>query len=507
MGSLIPARSSFPIPAIKMLGANPSAFLNRDPQGDPAVPGISLEKIEAIAPDQASLVAARKLVKPSAWSGLSANDAGLVWGECLGSGSSPYRVVISETDAGYKCTCPSRKFPCKHNLALMWMRSEGKIQFQQAQAPEWVEDWIRRRRPAGPRGGAEDESAKAKNLSAARAQPVEETDPKAEARAAAARDRSRHDREKAILAGLDDLDRWLVDQLDRGLAGFPQHAGKSCRSIAQRLVDAKAPGMAWRIDNLPNRIYGLAEHRRAEAALGELGQLHLLAEAYRRQDTLPPDLRADLRREVGWTQSRESLLGEPDVLSVGGTWRVAGTVSEVQPDRLRRLETWLWREDGADGPRAALMVDFVPLASGQTRGPYRTGERLGATLVFYPSSLPLRALIKEISTPVEECSQTLGAPGPDLCGAVRGYEDALGRLPWINVWPMRFEGARVRRSGERMFLCGGDQDGIALPLMTSQAGLAAPLLAEDRIDGFGLWDGYWFRLCLAQTALGAWVSE
>jgi hypothetical protein len=91
------------------------------------MPGISLEKIEAIAPDQASLVAARKLVKPSGWSGLSCDNAGLVWGECQGSGSSPYRVVISEIDAGYKCTCPSRKFPCKHNLALMWMRAEGKM--------------------------------------------------------------------------------------------------------------------------------------------------------------------------------------------------------------------------------------------------------------------------------------------------------------------------------------------------------------------------------------------
>ena len=78
--------------------------------------GISLEKIEALAPDQASLVAARKLVKASGWSGLSSDSAGLIWGECQGSGSSPYRVIVSEADAGYKCTCPSRKFPCKHSL-------------------------------------------------------------------------------------------------------------------------------------------------------------------------------------------------------------------------------------------------------------------------------------------------------------------------------------------------------------------------------------------------------
>jgi len=470
--------------------------------------GISLEKIEAIAPDQASLVAARKLVKASVWSGLSCDNAGMVWGECQGSGSSPYRVVISEVDAGYKCTCPSRKFPCKHNLALMWMRSDGKIQFQSTQTPEWVQDWVRRRRSSSGRTGGEEEGTpQPKSLSQATAQQIEELDPKAEARAAAARDRSRREREEAVLAGLDDLDRWLIDQVDAGLAGFALHAGKSCRSIAQRLVDAKAPGLASRLDSLSNRIYALPEHMRAEVALEQLGQLHLIAEGYRRQETLNADLRADARREVGWTQSRESLLSEESALCISGFWRVVGTVSEIQPDRLRRLETWLWREAATEGPRAALLIDFVPVASGQTRGAYRTGERVGATIVFYPSARPLRALIKEISSPAQECSAPQELPEANLAGAIAEYEGALCLLPWVNVWPMRFQNARVRRSGERMFLCSGDNDGIALPLITSQANMAAPLLAMERIDGFGLWDGYWFRLCFAQTPLGTWVSE
>ena len=68
--------------------------------------GVSLEKIEAMAPDQSSLVAARKLVKPSSWSSLASDKAGLVWGERQGSCASPYRVIISELEAGYKRTCP-----------------------------------------------------------------------------------------------------------------------------------------------------------------------------------------------------------------------------------------------------------------------------------------------------------------------------------------------------------------------------------------------------------------
>lgn len=472
------------------------------------MPGISLEKIEAIAPDQASLVAARKLVKPSGWSGLSCDDAGLVWGECQGSGSSPYRVVISEIDAGYKCTCPSRKFPCKHNLALMWMRAERKVPFQAAQTPEWVQDWVRRRRPSSARPGADEEEVpKPKSLSQATAQKIEEVDPKAEARAAAARDRSRREREDAVLAGLDDLDRWLVDQVDAGLAAFPQHASKSCRSIAQRLVDAKAPGLASGLDNLPNRIYGLPEHLRATVALEQLGRLHLLAQAYRRQEALNTELRADARREIGWVQSRESSLSEEGALCVSGSWRVVGTVSEVQPDRLRRLETWLWREAAADGPRAAVLIDFVPVASGQTRGAYRTGESVGATLVFYPSARPLRALIKEIVSPAQDCGTPLESPETDLAAAMAEYEAALCAVPWISIWPLRFRDARVRRNGERVFLCSADDDAVALPLVPGQGMTAAPLLAMERIDGFGLWDGYSLRLCFAQTPLGQWVSE
>lgn len=470
--------------------------------------GISLEKIEALAPDQASLVSARKLVKPAGWSGLSSDNAGLIWGECQGSGSSPYRVVVSENDAAYKCTCPSRKFPCKHTLALMWMRAEGKILFEAASSPEWVQDWLKRRRTgSGVSAGKEDAPPQPKSLAQASSQQAEDVDPKAEARAAAARDRARRDREEAILAGLDDLDTWLIDQAEAGLAGFASHAGKSCRSIAQRLVDAKAPGLAGRLDGLPNRIYSLPEHARPIAAVEQLGQLHLIAEAYRRQERLSVEMRADVRREVGWMQTRESLLSEDGTLSVSGAWRVVGTVSELQPDKLRRLETWLWREESADGPRTAVLIDFVPVASGQTKGAYRTGERVTATLVFYPSARPMRALIKEVTTLVQECSADLDLPENDLAKAYAAYEEALATIPWINIWPMRFADARVRRNGEGLFLCPANNDGAALPLIANQSGAVSPLLAIEKFDGFGLWDGYAFRLCFAQTPLGKWVGE
>ena len=466
---------------------------------------LSLDKIEAIAPDQASLSAARKLLKPALWSGLAVDGTGLVWGECQGSGATPYRVAVSEPDSGYKCTCPSRKFPCKHALGLMWLRAEGKAAFETGAAPEWVLDWVRRRKPAGNKEPAE--TSGEKSIALASSEEAAEVDPTAEARAAAARDRTRKDREGAIAAGLDDLDQWITDQVEAGLAGFPAQAGKACRLIAQRMVDAKASGLASRLEMLPSRLYGLSEPERPHIAVRELGQLHLIARAYLGQEKLPADLREDVRRAAGWTVSREALLADEAAMRVSGSWRVSGTLSEVQPDRLRRVETWFLREGTQDAPQFAVLIDFVPVATGVGRSPYMVGERLAATFVFYRSPAPLRAVIAEILSPAQECCDAIAPPDQGLAEALQAYHRALAAKPWLGAWPMAFRRARVRRSGEQLFVCAAEGAGPVLPLAQSQFSLALPLVALESIDVSGLWDGTQLRLLLAETPLGRWGAE
>jgi SWIM zinc finger len=200
-------------------------------------------KIEALAPDRAALDAARKLLKPGVWPTLASDDAGLVWGEAQGSGATPYRVVVCEIDAGYKCSCPSRKFPCKHSLALMWMRAEGKLPFARLAPPNWVNEWLSRRRGPSQSTPAADAAPKA-SIEAAASGQEPAGDPKAEARAAAQQERNRQARERSVLAGLDELDLWLSDQLERGVVAFLANAAGACRQVAQRLVDAKASTLA-----------------------------------------------------------------------------------------------------------------------------------------------------------------------------------------------------------------------------------------------------------------------
>src|SRR5262249_40396119 len=192
----------------------------------------------------------------------------------------PYRVVISETDLGYKCTCPSRKFPCKHALALMWMRADGRA-IEKQTPPEWVNDWLARRRGPGravPETADKADARSKVSIATALEQETPAPDPKAQARAAAQRERNRAEREAAILAGMEELDLWILDQLERGLAGFQSVAREQCSLAARRLVDAKASGLAARIEQLPVALFGLPEAWRADFLIEKLGELHLIAE-------------------------------------------------------------------------------------------------------------------------------------------------------------------------------------------------------------------------------------
>lgn len=466
---------------------------------------LSLAKIEALAPDQAALDAARKLLKAATWPTLACDDAGLVWGEAQGSGATPYRVVVSEVDAGYKCTCPSRKFPCKHSLALMWMRAEGKLTFASGTPPQWVNDWLSRRRgpsQATPPGGAAKASAA---HTASDGEEAAGTDPKAEARAVAQRERNRQEREATILAGLDELDLWLSDQLERGIAGFVANAASACRQIVQRLVDAKASGLAIRLDSLPSRLFSLPEAARPRAAVVELGIAHLIAEAYRRQDALDPALREDVRQMVGWTQTRDALLADANALRAAGRWHVILRRIEVQPDKLRRLETWLWREGEGDGPRLALLMDFVPVLGAASAGSMM-GETFEAELVYFASPVPLRALIATQTSPSSIAPAMPTLPDAGLAQAWQAYQEALGARPWLGDWPLLFRRARVRRSGEALFLTDPAEADLCLPISPDQAANVLPLAEADVVDGIGLWDGWRIRLTQAETELGRWID-
>src|SRR5882672_9525428 len=55
-------------------------------------------------------------------------DGTLLFGDCKGSGAENYRPSADFADPAkpvFRCTCPSRQFPCKHSLALLYVHAQG----------------------------------------------------------------------------------------------------------------------------------------------------------------------------------------------------------------------------------------------------------------------------------------------------------------------------------------------------------------------------------------------
>src|SRR5688500_11207695 len=131
------------------------------------------EQVLALAPDASSLSAGKELSSPAKWVSSGANVAA-AWGEAKGSGAKPYQTRIDLSEPAFKCSCPSRKFPCKHALGLFLLTDSEPKAFKQKTPPEWVAQWLEGR-------GAKAEKKAKKAEEAAAAPP----DPEAQAKRAA----------------------------------------------------------------------------------------------------------------------------------------------------------------------------------------------------------------------------------------------------------------------------------------------------------------------------------
>lgn len=85
---------------------------------------ITSRKIEELAPNADAAKNGRDLVAKNKFSNLKIDrDKTLIWGECAGSGKNPYYVsadFIEVSNPVFRCNCPSRQFPCKHGIGLLY---------------------------------------------------------------------------------------------------------------------------------------------------------------------------------------------------------------------------------------------------------------------------------------------------------------------------------------------------------------------------------------------------
>jgi hypothetical protein len=362
------------------------------------------EAVLTLATDAASAKAGQGLAVARKWASLGSGD-GLIWGECQGSGSSPYQTKCDLSGPAFSCSCPSRKFPCKHGIGLMLIWATAATSFTPGALPEWVASWKENR---------EKRAEKAK----------EKTEQGASPASAAARANREAARIARVAAGLDDLAIWLSDLVRQGFAALGAKSGKLWEDQARRMVDAQAPGVARRLRQIDAMPFA-GEGWHADL-LDRLARLHLLTEGFRRRDGLAPEVAEDVRAAIGFPNDLEQVRAGAGVRD---HWQVIGQTVSVE-DRLTVLRTWLI---GRDTERPALVLDFA--AGGKALEPTLPPVVIvDAELAFFPGAVPLRALVKQRHDAPVPLAALSG--GTTIAAAFAAYGSALAKNPWTELCPV-----------------------------------------------------------------------
>ena len=423
----------------------------------------TIEQVISLAPDASSASAGQAVGVVSKWVELARSDRA-IWGLCQGSGKQPYQARVDLSEPAFKCSCPSRKFPCKHGLGLLLIYAKDQTSFTEQPEPGWVTEWLLSRNERAD-----------KKVEKAKAIGEKPVDVEAQAKRTA-------QRQSRIEDGIMSCRVWLEDLVRRGLAAAQTTPGSEYERMAARMVDAQAPGLASQVRRVPELIASGAGWD--ARTLHHLGRLHLLLRAAERLNELPADLAQDVQTALGWFQSKDEVLAGAGVRD---RWVVLGQVIEEE-ERLKSRRIWIF---GRTTRRRALLLDFAaglaPLPPSLTPGSEIEGE-----LAFYPARVPLRALVKATG----ETTPISGGLDNEADGTVEeallGYAGALALNPWISRWPIVIRDMRLIKEGEHWVLVDSQQAGLPLrpsfqtglqlwKLLSASEGKPVTVLAE--------WDG------------------
>ncbi|WP_234421932.1 SWIM zinc finger family protein [Streptomyces sp. CB00316] len=407
----------------------------------------TVEQVLSLAPDDASRKAGNKLATAGHWTGTGFDGSGAVWGLCKGSGSKPYQTVVDTTGPAYKCSCPSRKFPCKHALGLLLLRASGDGAVQQGEPADWAAQWLTARRGRAEAKQAEREAAAGGEPASG---PADST---------AARKRAER-RAERVTGGALELEQRLSDLLRGGLATADRTGYALWDETAARMVDAQAPGLAGRVREL-GAIPGSGPGWPVRL-LEECGLLHLLDTAWLGRERLPAPLAATVRTRVGLPMSAE---GPP----VRDHWLVLAQY-DTPDGRLTTRRIWLY---GRESGRTALLLSFGAMGRAPELA-LPVGVTIDAELTPYPGGGLRADLGRQFAPPVA----APGAPVPDTpppggstAAALAAYGEALRDDPWLDAWPVTLRDV-IPVPSEDGWQVADAESASALPL--SSAALSRP---------------------------------
>jgi len=411
------------------------------------------ERVLQVAPDAASAKAGEGLASTRKWVSLGYDEIA-AWGECQGSGSKPYQVQVDLREAAFKCSCPSRKFPCKHGIGLMLLFAGGEM--SAAPQPAWVVQWMASRAERQAK-----KTEKGVDLS-----------PEKLTERAEAKEERRGKRLQQMLQGMEDLRLWLEDLVRGGLASAQTKGFAFFEERARRLVDAQAPGAARMVREIGSAAASGNgwQQRTLEAA----SLAYLLTEAAARTATLPPELRDDVLSTLGLPTAKQAIESAPAVPDI---WQVLGREIEIEAN-LKTQRTYLF---GLQTQRPALLLDFA-FGKEALNVAVPIGTLFPAELTFYPGN-SLRAAVRNSTLDVAPLTQLRG---PDSIAAMLDLHARLiGNYPWLAPPAVPLLNVTATVQDDAWWLIDGHGD--AIPVATrGSAGWTALAVSAGKPASFGV---------------------
>ena len=408
-----------------------------------------------LAPDSATADRAKKLTTTKLWRVLAGNPS-IIWGECKSSGLTFYKVAFQKKSQTFKCNCASRKYPCKHAIALSILLTDEPDAFTiSEELPDWVSAWAAQGGPG------------------AAAQTVEQAQVNAENR-----QKNFSKRLDRMVAGLDELENWLLDTVRQGIAALEQQPFSYWTAISARIHDAQLSAIGKRIKNIPVLI-GSDEDWPAKV-LSELTAYYLLIRGLRKMDELPLNIQQDLLTVAGVSTKKEELFQYGQ--TVKDTWMILGQIEGVE-EKLNFRRTWVL---GFETKRYGLILDYAFGRHPYTAN-YRTGNVFVGQVVFYPSNAPLRMAVKEKLVLDRRIKRIVGFDS--FTEYLTFYTQNLASNPWQIAFPCSLESITpLVEKGQLLLL---DKDQKVIPVFQNEKSKWKILSASGghSVNIFGEWSG------------------
>ena len=178
---------------------------------------ITEQYITMLAPNANAVTNGRKISQKGGFvKRLRSGDDTFYMGECSGSGKSNYITsadFVDEAAPVFRCSCPSRQFPCKHSLALLFEISQGKA-FEECEIPEDILQKRQKKEARAKKTATEKKAGKPKANQAAQTKKI-----------------------KKQLEGLKLAEEMMRSLLSAGLGTMGGASIKTYRDLAKQLGD------------------------------------------------------------------------------------------------------------------------------------------------------------------------------------------------------------------------------------------------------------------------------